>query len=90
MACWRGSGGKSQPAAALRGKETPPGASVPVENILKKDQVQDKALGRGVFLYAFVFTFCANLLNIQYVFEQHGLTDHVQTADIYKVSSVKS
>lgn len=29
-------------------------------------------------------------LNIQYGFEQHGLTDHVQTADIYKVSSVKS
>lgn len=29
-------------------------------------------------------------LNIQYGFEQHGLTDHVQTVDIYKVSSVKS
>lgn len=29
-------------------------------------------------------------LNIQYGYEQHGLTDHVQTADIYKVSFVKS
>jgi len=38
--------------ATLRGKETPPGALVPVKNILKKDRVQDKALGRGgVSLY---------------------------------------
>lgn len=29
-------------------------------------------------------------LNIQYGYEQHGLTDHVETADIYKVSFVKS
>lgn len=86
------SGGKSQPAATLRGKETPPGALVPVKNILK-DRVQDKALGRGVG-GCFFMLLCLNSvqisLNIQYGFEQHGLTDHVQTADIYKVSSVKS
>lgn len=29
-------------------------------------------------------------LNIQYGYKQHGLTDHVHTTDIYKVSFVKS
>lgn len=56
--------GKSQPAATLRGKETPPGALVPVKNILKKDRVQDKALGRGgggVSLCFYVYILCKSL-----------------------------
>lgn len=51
--------------------------------LLQRGRGQDKAL-KGVFPYAFAPMFSAISLNIQYGYEQHGLTDHVQTADIYK------
>lgn len=41
MACWRGGGGRSLPATALRGKERLCGALVPVKNVLKRDRGQD-------------------------------------------------
>lgn len=41
VACWRGGGGRSLPATALRGKERLCGALVPVKNVLKRDRGQD-------------------------------------------------
>lgn len=82
-------GSKSLPAATFAGKMLG-GALVPVKNILKWGRGQDKALGRGggVSLCFCVCVLC-KCLNIQYGYEQHGLIDHVQTADIYKVFFVK-